>query len=407
MSVRKTVVRVTGCILLAAAAACADGGLPTDAGSALEQVQAPDVQTLTRTIPGFGGLFIDHGVPTVYLTDVGQSGLAERMLNGFARSKGATGIRVLTGRFAYGDLDRWFQEVSYHAFERGGVVFVDLDEASNRVLVGVERGSSHANIRSLAARLGVPAEAISVRDAEPIHLVATLRDQVRPVVAGLQINFPGFLCSIGFNAVSAGENSFVTASHCTTTQGGVEGTPYWQSLQTQANSFIGTEVADPDYVRGKGRNNPCPKGRRCRFSDASRAAYAAGVAFTLGGIARTNAPNNGSLDITGTFSITTEGGEVVGDTANKVGRTTGWTSGVITNTCVNTGVSGSNIVQLCQNFVSAGVGGGDSGSDVFQQLAGGGISLLGVLWGGNGAGTQFVYSPIANVEQELGPLTTF
>jgi len=29
------------------------------------------------------------------------------------------------------------------------------------------------------------------------------------------------------------------------------------------------------------------------------------------------------------------------------------------------------------------------------------------LWGGNGAGTQFVYSPIANIEQELGPLTPF
>ncbi len=40
--------------------------------------------------------------------------------------------------------------------------------------------------------------------------------------------------------------------------------------------------------------------------------------------------------------------------------------GTITNTCVNTGVQGSRIVQLCQTFVSAGVGGGDSGSDVFQ-----------------------------------------
>jgi hypothetical protein len=286
------------------------------------------------------------------------------------------------------------------------VVFVDLDEAANRVLVGVEPGASHANIRALAARLGVPAEALTVRDAEPIHYAAGLQDQVRPVVAGLQINFPGFLCSLGFNAVSNGQNSFVTASHCTTTQGGVEGTQYWQSLSSQPNSFIGTEVADPQYVRGKGKNSVCPKGRRCRFSDSARAAYAAGVPFTLGGIAQTSGPNNGSLVITGTFTIVGEGGEVVGDVANKVGRTTGWTQGIITNTCVNTGVSGSNIVQLCQNFVSAGVGAGDSGSDVFVDT-GAGVRLLGILWGGNGTGTQFVYSPIANVEQELGPLTTF
>lgn len=403
MSVRNVAVRLIAGIFLVGAAACREGGPTTAAPSLLDQVQSPDVQVLARTIPGFGGLFIDAGVPTVYLTDVGQRGIAERMLGGFARARGATEIRVLAGRYAYGDLDRWFQQMSYNAFEQGGVVFVDLDEAANRVLVGVERGASHANIRSLAARLGVPAEAITVRDVDPIRYAATLRDQVRPVVAGLQINFGNFVCSIGFNATSGGQASFVTASHCTDQQGGVEGTLYYQPLASTANSFIGTEVADPTYFRNR---NGCPRGRRCRFSDASRAAYASGVGFTLGGIAQTTGANNGSITIAGTFTINGEGGEVVGDVANKVGRTTGWTAGAITNTCVNTGVSGSNIVQLCQNFVSAGVGGGDSGSDVFLQ-SGGGVRLLGVLWGGNSAGTQFVYSPIANVEQELGPLTTF
>jgi hypothetical protein len=96
----------------------------------------------------------------------------------------------------------------------------------------------------------------------------------------------------------------------------------------------------------------------------------------------------------------------VGQTANKVGRTTGWTQGQVTATCVNTGVSGSNIVQLCQTFVSAGVGGGDSGSDVFRITSGSSVVLLGVLWGGNSAGTQFVYSPMSGVERDLGPLTT-
>src|SRR3989454_2011588 len=229
------------------------------------------------------------------------------------------------------------------------------------VLVGVERGASHANVRSLAARLGVPAEAIVTRDVDPIQYAATLQDQVRPVVAGLQIHFGNFLCSIGFNAVSGGQNSFVTASHCTNRQGGVEGTLYYQSLSSQPNSFIGTEVADPVYFRG----GVCPKHRVCRYSDASRAAYAAGVPFTLGGIAQTSGPNNGSLTITGSFAVTAEGSAVVGDVVNKVGRTTGWTQGAVTNTCVNTGVSGTKIVQLCQTFVSAGVGAGDSGSDVF------------------------------------------
>jgi hypothetical protein len=46
--------------------------------------------------------------------------------------------------------------------------------------------------------------------------------------------------------------------------------------------------------------------------------------------------------------------------------------------------------------------GGDSGSPVFSGTSN--VTLLGILWGGSG--NQFVYSPIANIEQELGALTT-
>ena len=115
--------------------------------------------------------------------------------------------------------------------------------------------------------------------------------------------------------------------------------------------ILATEVADPVYVRG---GAGCPKGKKCRYSDAARAAYANGTNQALGLIARTSGANNGSLDIVGSFSITaddctgsnqTGGCLAVGTVVNKVGRTTGWTSGAITNTCVNTGVQGTIIVQ--------------------------------------------------------------
>ena len=74
--------------------------------------------------------------------------------------------------------------------------------------------------------------------------------------------------------------------------------------------------------------------------------------------------------------------------------------------CVNTGVSGSNIVRLCQDWVNAGVGAGDSGSPVFGDASGNNaVQLKGILWGGNSAGTTFVYSPFYLVKQELGNLT--
>jgi hypothetical protein len=400
--------RLVSVASLLAAVACSDA-TPTDPNlkgtpPELQVTQAPDLANLARAIPGFGGLFIDHGVPTVYLTNPTDRTAMERALGGFASSRGTTPaqIQVLQGRYSLQELDRWTRQVTTDAFSIAGVVYTDLDEATNRVTVGVDRAEASSSVRSLAARLGIPAEAVVVKQTEPISFAATLRDQVRPVVAGLQINFSNFLCSIGFNAVSGGQNSFLTASHCTDRQGGVESTLYYQPLASTANSFIGTEVADPTYFRG----GVCPRGRKCRFSDASREAYASGVLFTLGGIAKTSGPNNGSLTINGSFGITNEGSAVVGDVVNKIGRTTGWTQGAVSATCVNTGVSGSNIVQLCQTFVDAGVGGGDSGSDVFAQTGTSSATLLGILWGGNSSGTLFVYSPITNIEQELGPLTT-
>ena len=395
---------------LVVAAACSDGTAPTNttqapALPATQGVQTPDPATLARTIPGFGGFFLDQGVPTVYLTDLGQRPAAERALGGFAAANGfaAAQIRTLQGRYAYPDLDRWSQQVSDEAFMIAGVVYTDLDEAANHVTVGVEHAAAADSIRGLAARLGIPAQALLVRLSEPIQFAATLRDRVRPVVAGLQINFGNYICSIGFNATSGGQSSFVTASHCTNRQGGTEGTLYYQNLASTANSLIGTEVDDPVYFRG----GACPKGRKCRYSDAARAAYASGVTFTLGGIASTSGPNNGSITITGTRSITGEGSAIMGSVANKIGRTTGWTQGTVSATCVNTGVQGTNIVQLCQTFVDAGVGGGDSGSDVFASAGSSSTTLLGILWGGNSSGTMFVYSPIDNIERELGPLATF
>ena len=297
----------------------------------------------------------------------------------------------------------WFAPATPEALDVPGAVFIDLDERTNRLLIGVEHSGAAASVRGVLARLGIPSAAVTVELAEPIYQVATLRDLVRPVTAGLQINFGQFVCSIGFNATLNGQASFVTASHCTDRQGGTEGTQYFQPSSSVAGSFIGTEVDDPKYFRG----GVCPKGKKCRFSDSARIAYAAGVASDLGGIAQTTGANNGSLTIAGTMRITADdnSGGAVGQVANQIGRTTGWTSGAITNTCVHTNVSGSNITQLCQTFVSAGVGGGDSGSDVFR-VSGGTATLLGVLWGGNGAGTQFVFSPLGQVRQELGALVT-
>ena len=182
--------------------------------------------------------------------------------------------------------------------------------------------------------------------------------------------------------------------------------------QPVAPNFIGTEVSDPVYFTG----GPCPRLRKCRFSDAARVQYASGVSSDLGGIARTTfrAPSFGSGIINGLnpfFNITAEVSPIQGATVNKVGRTTGWTYGTVNGTCVTLNVAATNITLLCQSKTAFGafgkVGPGDSGSPVFYWNGGNNVGLVGLLWGGNSSGTFFTFSPMSGIEQELGSLRTF
>ena len=398
---------VAGTVLFAGA--CSDTTQPTPPSDPVgfEALQQPDDPVaLVRGVPGFGGFFLDaDGIPTIYLRDAGTRAAAERALGPWLTAQGlrSAALRVRRGDYDWATLERWQGQAGREALAMRGAVWVDADEAKNRVTIGVERGTPTAQVRAAVARLGVPSAALVVEEVAPVTYAATLRDRVRPVVGGLQIIFPGFLCTLGFNAVRSGQRSFITNSHCTNVQGGVESTPYWQPTEAMASAPIATEVADPLYTIGSG----CPLLRRCRRSDAARAAYADGTTSTLGRIARTTGANNDSVTIQGNFTITGEGGPVVGQTVHKVGRTTGWTRGPVTATCVHVNVSGTNITQLCQTIVSAGVGSGDSGSPVFRrQGTGGSVTLLGILWGGSGSGT-FVFSPLSNIEAELGALRTF
>jgi hypothetical protein len=291
-------------------------------------------------------------------------------------------------------------------FELAGVVFTDADERSGRLVIGVLDRGVEGLIRGRLRELGLAAQSVDVVETEPVFQVATLRDLTRPVVAGVQIRFSQFVCSVGFSALRAGVLGFVTASHCSDRQGTVDGTQYYQPLNQVPAEFIGTETVDPAYLRNIAG---CPRGRVCRYSDSNFSQGANGVGFNLGSIAKTSGPNNGSLEVVGAFNIGGTGPATVGQTANKVGRTTGWSQGLVTRTCTHTGVSGSNIVLLCQDFVESSVqivAGGDSGSPVFSIAGGNRVTLLGNLWGGNSSGTLFVYSPIANIERELGALTT-
>jgi hypothetical protein len=292
-------------------------------------------------------------------------------------------------------------------FEVDGVVYVD--EADDGMLeVGVVGVNVVQAVQQRLAGLGIPLERVRIEVTKPIHELATLRDSVRPLIGGIQIAFVKggltYLCTLGFIAVRGGVTGFITNSHCTSKEFQPDGTVHHQPLPQNP---VGAEASDPPAFN-------CGGGLKCRWSDSVFDQLYSGVAASLGYIARTAGVNDGSITIAGFYLIASKhaGNAETGTTLRKVGRTTGQTEGVVTNTCADIRPIGSRVIRLCQDIVSAGttiVAGGDSGSPVFKladNLATPEVEveLYGVLWGGSSDGTTFVYSPLTNIEKDLGTL---
>ena len=424
-----------------------DSGVPTLSTSALQlsQQETPDPNEVARAVPGFAGYFLDDAQrPTVYLKDVTQRQTAEVALAGWLSSRGFTGasLQVRQAQYDWLQLQAWYDRVWTAALSVSGAVFSDIDEGNNRLRFG---GTDLSGLTAAVAAAGVPSDAFVVELASPIALRSTLQDRIRPVQGGYQINFlnaagvvgVSLLCTLGFNAVSelppfTPNRSYVTNSHCTGVSADAALVPmdHYQPLQdsngdrmVDAENFIGSQVDDPSttitldcvsvldepVVRAPGP---------CRWSDASRGEYADGVPFQLGRIARPAAfdPVQGTLEVDPSrpsFEIIKEQPfAVLGETVNKVGRTTGWTGGKVTGTCVDI-ITDDHFIRRCQATVAAGSAGGDSGSPVFmapnrRSNPNSKVVLAGILWGGSIEGEpEFVYSPMFNIERELGPLKTF
>ncbi|HWB39856.1 MAG TPA: hypothetical protein VG500_01275, partial [Gemmatimonadales bacterium] len=350
---------------------------------------------LARAIPGFGGMYYDRaGRLTVHMKASSDAAAALRSTDVVGQLRAVatpavqrklgktTDVVTRAAKYDYTELQAYRARLR-SIFGVRGVVFTDTDEEQNRVRVAIEPGAREDDVVRALARAGVPREAVVISRVSAVKQIKTLQDRIRPVPAGAQIVFPApsegpgllFVCSVGFNARLAahpGKEFFVTASHCSDIQGKREGTPYFQPLprsgQPNADK-IAVEFKDPRYGNAGGL---CVyEGFRCRLSDALLARYRNENWSDFGTVARTTfaLQRIGSLKIDRHNPRWTVVGEFafpfLNEIAHKVGRTTGHTFGPVIFTCVDTGVSGTDIVQICQDWVLAGSQGGDSGSGVF------------------------------------------
>jgi len=128
-----------------------------------------------RQASGFGGMFLDQdGSLAVYLLDPAQLPRARSAIEAVFGPEHvpAAGMRALQGQYTVSQLKQWFDQMNL-LFETPGVAMLDLDEAKNRVTVGIEDGSRTMSVEQMITRLGVPREAVVIQITGEIRPLGT------------------------------------------------------------------------------------------------------------------------------------------------------------------------------------------------------------------------------------------
>jgi RTX calcium-binding nonapeptide repeat (4 copies) len=378
---------------------------------------------VAKRVPGFGGMFIDGtGTVNVYLLDPGAAVVAaaeSELRAAFAPEGFEPGqVQVLEGRYTFLELKAWHDRMA-DVLTIPGVVLTDIDDAGNRLTVGVETRAVEHQVRQYLAAAGIPADVVDIEETGPVEPEVNLRDDHRPLVGGLRIlsrRASGSVigpCTLGFHAFRDGVLGFITASHCTSGRGVVDGTTFTTFFQGMFGdpladiNRIGIEHLDPLAFMGP----PCPAGRVCRYSDSAfvRIDEPADPFYLRGGtnflgIAR---PDLNIIAWNGqdTFIIHDSASLQVGQLVTKVGQATGRTTGAITKTCVNLNPQADlNLTLLCQVEARYTSAAGDSGAPVFVEVPESNLILLaGIHHTGSSQGITW-FSPQDAVDRELGPL---
>jgi hypothetical protein len=346
---------------------------------------------LEAAVPGIGGFYADTatGHFTVLVRDGARRGPAvhavQQLLSrieagapGMLPTSARTDVDVRIGDYAFSELVVWQKTLRRVLFNVPEFLSIDADERLNRVQITVSSEAARSKIEDLVSAAGVPLAAVRVEQGTPAVALATLSDKVRPTGGGVQIkNNGGERCTLGWNVTtSADESGFLTASHCSrfAKGSGATGESMYQS-NAVPNDFMGTVVSNPAwnmscYDEDTGQQYT----GKCTNADVLFGTSSVGAKR----VARTSgvAPSNtrGTRSLAGWWTtIAQYQYSYVGQSVDKVGRTTGWTRGYVQSTCadvkVNEGYPDEYMVLCSDEVTGASAGGGDSGSPVFKSIS--------------------------------------
>jgi len=403
---------------------------PAPAASHYKRPSEEPLVALAQKVPEFGGYYCENGDLVVLLTPTNAvpHRAIEEMIDPNIVSgcfdhdspQHVPGIVFSTSKHSFNSLRHWRDAVVDNLLATPGVVSVGISYKHNRLTISA-RPEVVGKVAGLPALKDVPVTAYDVKAGEFPHRTGSpcsyqtpghLYDCFQPVPGGVQfVHVAGgeVGCTLGV-AVSrfmgaSWADGWITASHCLP--------PKWRMDSVQAFqpnnyplAFIGTEAVDPVGFT-------CAGSFECRYSDSAFIQASPANEYqvpAVGRIARTTS-NNGSNLIDQNYSFfsirdyryLTEGMEV-----HKVGNSSGWTYGSVTDVCQDMSLTDPpNSMELCQFYADYYATYGDSGSPVFDlrdtvnfdSMA---VNIVGINWGMLGGTNLSIYSPWEGVVSDLG-----
>jgi len=374
------------------------------------------MMAVARQLPStFGGFWYDHeGRIVVGLTDPAVLAEAIDLIRPWLGATEPKGFVAQEVEYPFLLLAAYRTLMRNRAFEIPDVVSLGVRESQNRLSVGVARESARPAIVQLLDGLNIPQEAaVFPVEGRSIDSALDLEDaQPDTEVQGgwmyaVDHSSGELACTIGFGALDPSESyaeRFVVNSHCTSIRAQNDGDTIAQP--TMSGTVFGLEILDPPgWLCGTDE---------CRHADA--ALIDAHVDLAFGTIARTVDStgcdqcsasievdtSDPTIEITGRLDHTFENEEL-----HKIGRKTGWTYGVVEDTCVDVTTT---FKKLCSDRVDYSSDGGDSGAPVFALKPDGTAELRGIHWGRVTLPLGFNdawMSDLHQIEKDLGDLYVY
>ena len=403
---------------------------------------------LSDSIPGFAGFYFDNGDPVVALTNIDKREVALTKLRHLTQKKGSARrarigtVRLKKAMHDFKTLHRWRQWIDRNLMSTEGVVLTDIDEANNRIRVGVVSAPAASRVREAATRQGIPIELEMIDPKElsfatrPSMTTPPIRSTNARITAndylysdftskpgGIQIERGiGGQCTLGFNAYKSSTDMgiydhtqyFVTNAHCTnqfpSLNEATEQTSFGQP--TRSSGLMGFERREPIWRRLPELVH-CPPTLDCALADVALVEYTGGARWELGKIAQTTFAATGNVvgsreinPLSPRFTIV-DSMELfpLGIELDRVSIESGWVYGRLAETCTHSRVftrtgAITNVMLLCQGTINVTARPGDSGSPVFRivNFDRDEVALAGIVWGGGQLRTRFSYYPYISYE---------